>query len=63
MHGSDLHYVTDLLALENAVTPAAGHTSDIQKLRTIDHVVVWKRKLKPNISVWFVSDRRIVGVV
>jgi hypothetical protein len=29
-----------LFALQNAVSSTAGHTSNVQKLRTVDHVVI-----------------------
>jgi hypothetical protein len=41
MHGANLDHMPGLLALQNAVTTAARHSSDIQKLGAVDEVVVF----------------------
>lgn len=33
--------MADLLALEDAVPTASSHTSHVEQLRTVDHVVVY----------------------
>jgi hypothetical protein len=40
MHGANLDHMSGLLALQNAVTTASRHSSDIQKLGAVDEVVV-----------------------
>ena len=40
MHWTDLHDMARLLALQDTVATSARHTSDIQELRSVDHVVV-----------------------
>lgn len=45
MHGSNLDNVAHFFALENAISSTAGHTSYVQELRAVDHVVVCKRVL------------------
>jgi hypothetical protein len=42
MHGANLDDVADLLALENAVAPAARHARHVQQLGAVDHVIVYK---------------------
>ena len=41
MHGANLDHMSGLLALQNAVTTASRHSSDIQKLGAVDEVVVF----------------------
>lgn len=45
MHGPDLDDVADLLAFENAVSTSSGHSSDVEQLGAVDHVVVCPCKL------------------
>ena len=40
VHWSNLHYMAELLAFENTVATPTCHASDIQQLRTVDHVVI-----------------------
>lgn len=40
VHGANFDNVTRLLALENSITSSSCHPSDIEQLRTVDHVVV-----------------------
>lgn len=41
MHRADLDNMSNLLALQNAVPSSSGHTSHIQQLGSVDHVVVY----------------------
>lgn len=41
MHRTNLHYMSSLLALENTVTTTPRHASNVQQLRSVDHVVVF----------------------
>jgi hypothetical protein len=41
VHRSNLHYVLLLLAFEDAVPTATGHAYNVEKLGTINHVVVY----------------------
>ncbi len=41
MHWADLDHVLLLLTLENAVTSASCHTSNVEELGAVDHVVVY----------------------
>ena len=43
MHRSDLDNMPHLLALQDAVAPTSSHASNIEKFRSIDHVIVYKR--------------------
>lgn len=40
MHGSNFDHMSCLLGLQYTVAASAGHASDVQQLRPIDHVVV-----------------------
>lgn len=40
MHGTNLHDVARLLALENTVPSSSSHASNVEQLRAIDHVIV-----------------------
>lgn len=40
MHWTNLDNVTRLFALEYAITTTSSHTSNIEKLGAVDHVVV-----------------------
>ena len=40
MHGPNLHDMASLLALQDAIATSTRHTSDVEKFRAIDHVVV-----------------------
>lgn len=40
MHWANLDHMSDLLALENTISPTTGHAGDIEELGAIDHVVV-----------------------
>jgi hypothetical protein len=40
MHWANLDNVLLLLALENTVTAASGHASNIEKLSAINHMVI-----------------------
>lgn len=40
MHGANLDYMADFLTLEDAIPAASSHSSNIEKLRTIDHMVI-----------------------
>ena len=44
VHGSNLHHVSCLLALQDAITASASHAGNIQQLRAIDHVVVFSSR-------------------
>lgn len=41
MHWANLHDVSQLLALQDPITTSSGHSCDIEKLGTVDHVIVW----------------------
>lgn len=40
VHWSDLHHVSNLLRLENAVPSTSGHAGNVQQLGSIDEMVV-----------------------
>ena len=40
MHRSNLDDMTCFLALENAITTTSGHSRNVQKLGTVDHVII-----------------------
>lgn len=40
VHGSDLHHMTDLLALENAVSSSSSHASHVEKFGSVNHMVI-----------------------
>lgn len=40
VHWANLHHVSRLLALQDTITTTTCHTGNVQKLRTIDHVIV-----------------------
>ena len=40
MHGANLDYMANLLALQDTVATATGHASNVEQLGTIDHVVI-----------------------
>ena len=43
VHWPNLDNVACLLALEDTVTSASCHASDVEKFRAVDHVIVWAR--------------------
>jgi hypothetical protein len=40
VHGSDLHHVTNFLALENTITSPSRHAGHIEQLRAVNHVII-----------------------
>lgn len=40
VHWSDFDDVSDLFTLQDTVSSTSGHASHIQKLRTVDHMIV-----------------------
>ena len=44
MHWANLDYMLLLLALQNTVTSTTGHTSNIQKLSSVDHMIVFSNQ-------------------
>lgn len=40
VHGANLDDVARLLTLQDTISSASGHTSYVQQLRSVDHVVV-----------------------
>lgn len=40
MHGPDLDHVPSLLRLQNAITSASSHPSNVEELCSIDEVVI-----------------------
>lgn len=40
MHWANLDNMSILLAFENAITTASGHTGNVQELCTVDHMIV-----------------------
>lgn len=43
VHWADFHNMSDLLALEDSVSPAPGHACDIEQLGSVDHVVIYDK--------------------
>jgi len=41
MHGANLDHMSCLLAFEDTVSAASGHSSYVQQLRAIDHVIIF----------------------
>jgi hypothetical protein len=42
VHRADFDNMTRLLALQDAISSASRHSGDIQKLGTVDHVIVYE---------------------
>lgn len=40
VHRTNLDHMTDLFTLQDTVTTTASHTSDIEQLGTVDHMVI-----------------------
>jgi hypothetical protein len=43
MHWTNLNNVARLFALQYAVSTTTRHSRDIQKLRSVDHVIVYQK--------------------
>ena len=53
MHRTNLYNVAQLLTLQNTVTAATSHSRYIQKLGTIDHMIIWQQSVFR--FVWLIS--------
>jgi hypothetical protein len=51
MHWPNLYDMSGLLALENSITTPSGHTRDIQKLRSVNHVIVYHQGSADGFSI------------
>jgi hypothetical protein len=40
VHGPDLNNMSCFFALENAISAASGHASNIKQFRAVDHVII-----------------------
>lgn len=45
MHGANLDHVPGLFALQDAISSASGHTSNIEKFGAVDHMVIYIEEL------------------
>lgn len=40
MHGPNLHHMSHFLTLQDTVSPAPSHSSNVEELGAVDHVVI-----------------------
>jgi hypothetical protein len=60
VHRANLHNMADLLALEDTVPTTSSHTSHVEQLGTVDHVVVLSAGNTDSLSFYLITQAPFV---